>query len=44
MKEKNTKCITTNKVLIQKLYIEGRSKDNNIEKSFIFQKTKTLYN
>jgi len=40
MKEKNTKCITTNKVLIQKLYIEGRSKDNNIEKVLSFKKPK----
>ena len=40
MKEKNTKCIITNKVLIQKLNLEGRAKDNNIEKVLSFKKPK----
>ena len=42
MKEKNTKCIITNKVLIQKLNLEGRAKDNNIEKVLSFKKPKPL--
>ena len=39
MKEKN-KNLTTNKILIHKLNLEGKSKDNNIDKVLSFKKPK----
>ena len=42
MKGKIIKSIPSNKILIKKLYIEGRARDNNIEKILSFKKPKAL--
>ena len=42
MKTKDNKNITTNKILLHKIKLEGRGADNNIEKILSFKKPKAL--
>lgn len=42
MKKRNNKNLSSNRFLIRKLKLEGRAKDNNIEKILSFKKPKAL--